>query len=83
MAGISTHPHVSEKRARGTANQYREFSGTPKKIIDKLKEWERAGMAYAIVNFADAAYDTSGPERFAREVIPAFATSQTQGTDSR
>jgi hypothetical protein len=30
-------------------------------------------MSYAIIHFADAAYDTTGLERFAREVIPAFS----------
>ena len=29
-------------------------------------------MTYAIVYFADAAYDTSSLDLFAREVIPAF-----------
>jgi hypothetical protein len=29
-------------------------------------------MSYAIINFADAAYDSSGIELFATEVIPAF-----------
>ncbi|NNC75950.1 MAG: LLM class F420-dependent oxidoreductase, partial [Acidimicrobiia bacterium] len=32
-----------------------------------------AGMGYAIVYFAEAAYDTSGLELFAREVAPALA----------
>jgi alkanesulfonate monooxygenase SsuD/methylene tetrahydromethanopterin reductase-like flavin-dependent oxidoreductase (luciferase family) len=49
------------------------MSGTPDKIIAMLEEWQAAGMTYAIVNFADAAYDTSGIERFAREVIPALS----------
>jgi hypothetical protein len=30
-------------------------------------------MTYAITNFAEAAYDTSGIELFEREVIPALA----------
>jgi hypothetical protein len=30
-------------------------------------------MSYAIVYFAEAAYDTSGLERFATEVIPALS----------
>ena len=30
-------------------------------------------MTYAIVNFAEAAYDRSGIELFEREVIPALS----------
>ena len=65
--------YVSEERAEVQTGFYRGTSGTPEKIIEDLREWEKAGMSYAIVNFADAAYDTSGLELFAREVIPAFA----------
>ena len=63
---------VPEERADLQAGFYEERSGTPEKIISDLKSWEAEGMGYAIVNFADAAYDTSGLELFAREVIPAF-----------
>ena len=65
--------YVSEERAEVQTGFYRGPSGTPEKIVEDLREWEKAGMSYAIVNFADAAYDTSGLELFAREVIPAFA----------
>jgi alkanesulfonate monooxygenase SsuD/methylene tetrahydromethanopterin reductase-like flavin-dependent oxidoreductase (luciferase family) len=65
--------YVAADRAKRQAEFYRRASGTPDRIISYLKEWETAGMTYAIVNFADAAYDASGVELFAREVIPAFA----------
>ena len=65
--------YVSEERASRQAKLYRRSSGTPEKIIAEMKEWEAAGMTYAIVNFADAAYDTSGLELFAAEVFPAFS----------
>jgi F420-dependent oxidoreductase-like protein len=65
--------HVSEERAARQAGLYRQFSGTPEHIISWLEEWREAGMSYAIINFADAAYDSSGLELFAREVIPALA----------
>jgi F420-dependent oxidoreductase-like protein len=64
--------HNSEDRAGRFAETYREFSGTPEQIVAWLKDWEAAGMSYAIINFADAAYDSSGIELFATEVIPAF-----------
>jgi F420-dependent oxidoreductase-like protein len=64
---------VSDEAAARQSGWYRRSSGTPEKIVAELKDWEAAGMTYAIVNFADAAYDTSGIELFAREVIPAFA----------
>ncbi|MCZ6663407.1 MAG: LLM class F420-dependent oxidoreductase [Actinobacteria bacterium] len=65
--------YVPEDRAELQTDFYRGSSGTPEKIIENLREWEKAGMSYAIVNFADTAYDTSSLELFAREVIPAFA----------
>lgn len=64
---------VPAERAAYQAAWYRDWSGTPEKLIGILREWERAGMTYAIVNFADAAYDTSSLELFAKEVMPAFA----------
>ncbi len=47
--------------------------GTPGQIIDNFKQLESLGMTYAILYFPEAAYDLSGVEQFAREVIPAFA----------
>ena len=48
-------------------------AGTPEQIIETLSQWRDAGMEYAIVYFPDAAYDTSGLERFARTVIPEMS----------
>jgi F420-dependent oxidoreductase-like protein len=64
--------YVSDPAAERFAAMYDETSGTPEQIIEWLKDWEKAGMGYAIVNFADVAYDRTGLELFAREVIPAF-----------
>jgi F420-dependent oxidoreductase-like protein len=47
--------------------------GTPEQITEKLVEMRGLGMPYAILNFAEAAYDLSGVELFAREVAPALA----------
>jgi len=47
--------------------------GTPEQIVEQLRPLQEVGMTYAITNFAEAAYDTSGIELFEREVIPALA----------
>jgi alkanesulfonate monooxygenase SsuD/methylene tetrahydromethanopterin reductase-like flavin-dependent oxidoreductase (luciferase family) len=52
---------------RGTA-----AVGTPEQIIENLGKVRDLGLGYAILNFPEAAYDTSGIELFEREVIPAL-----------
>ncbi|MFI6221101.1 LLM class F420-dependent oxidoreductase [Nocardia salmonicida] len=47
--------------------------GTPEQIVERLTKVKDLGLAYTIVNFPEAAYDTSGIELFEREVIPALA----------
>ncbi len=47
--------------------------GTPEQIVEKLTEMQKLGMTYAILNFPELAYDTSGQELFEKEVIPALA----------
>jgi alkanesulfonate monooxygenase SsuD/methylene tetrahydromethanopterin reductase-like flavin-dependent oxidoreductase (luciferase family) len=64
--------HASPERAARFAETYRPFSGTPERILENLKEWKAAGLGYAIINFADVAYDTTGLELFAEQVIPEF-----------
>lgn len=44
--------------------------GTPEQIVETLHNLGKDGLQYAIVNFADAAYDRSSIELFEREVIP-------------
>lgn len=46
--------------------------GTPEQIIENLTKVRDLGLAYAIFNFPEAAYDTSGIELFEREVAPAL-----------
>ncbi|WP_280307884.1 LLM class F420-dependent oxidoreductase [Nocardia neocaledoniensis] len=46
--------------------------GTPEQIVERLSAVKDLGLAYAILNFPEAAYDTSGIELFEREVIPAL-----------
>ena len=64
---------VPEDRAQAQADEFIPFSGTPDQIVENLRAWESAGMSYAIVYFPDPAYDLSGLELFAREVIPALS----------
>ncbi|WP_280254697.1 LLM class F420-dependent oxidoreductase [Nocardia wallacei] len=52
---------------RGTA-----AVGTPEQIVENLTRVRHLGLGYAILNFPEAAYDTSGIELFEREVIPAL-----------
>ncbi|MBF6163255.1 LLM class F420-dependent oxidoreductase [Streptomyces gardneri] len=47
--------------------------GTPEQIIENLRRVRDLGLGYAILNFPEAAYDTSGIELFEREVIPALS----------
>jgi len=48
-------------------------SGTPEQVVEKLKTMRDLGCEYAILYFPEAAYDRSGIELFAREVIPALS----------
>jgi F420-dependent oxidoreductase-like protein len=64
--------HVPEEKAKRSAGLFDRMSGTPDQIVPRLKEYQGAGMGYAIVHFADAAYDRASLELFAREVIPAL-----------
>ncbi len=65
--------YVSEPAADRFAKMFDSTSGTPEQIVAKLKDFDSAGLGYAIVQFADIAYDRSSVELFAREVMPAFA----------
>ncbi|WP_216902457.1 LLM class F420-dependent oxidoreductase [Nocardia alni] len=64
----------AEKAAAQVEQQYRVAPGvgTPEQIIENLQRIRDLGLDYTIVNFPDAAYDTSGIELFEREVIPAL-----------
>jgi F420-dependent oxidoreductase-like protein len=74
IAWLTDHlkKYVPEERAVRFADTYWPFSGTPDQVVATLREWEKEGMTYAIVNFADIAYDTSSLDLFAREVMPAL-----------
>ncbi|WP_158883250.1 LLM class F420-dependent oxidoreductase [Amycolatopsis anabasis] len=68
-------PHVP---AEVLEQAYRNFStgplvGTPEQIAERLTELRGLGMTYAILYFAEAAYDRSGIDLFTRKVTPALA----------
>ncbi|MEV5649465.1 LLM class F420-dependent oxidoreductase [Nocardia sp. NPDC052254] len=46
--------------------------GTPERIVENLTRIRDLGLGYAIHNFPESAYDTSGVELFERAVIPAL-----------
>ena len=66
-------PFVDADRLERVKALWRDMSGTPEQLVEKLRPWEAAGMTYAIAFFVDVAYDTGGLELFAREVIPALS----------
>ena len=74
IAWIKDHyrPFVDADRLDRLEEMYRKTAGTPDQLVEKLRPHAEAGMGYAIVYFAEAAYDTTGLELFAREVIPAL-----------
>ena len=46
--------------------------GTPAQVAAKLAERQELGLGYAIHYFPEAAYDRTGLELFAAEVMPAL-----------
>ncbi|MGK8523614.1 LLM class F420-dependent oxidoreductase [Nocardia asteroides] len=48
-------------------------AGTPEQITESLLRVRDLGLGYAIFNFPESAYDTSGIELFEREVLPALS----------
>ncbi|MEP6981397.1 MAG: LLM class flavin-dependent oxidoreductase, partial [Nakamurella sp.] len=66
---------LSPATVEATVNSFRGMPavGTPEQIVENLRGLEKAGMTYAITYFAEAAYDTSGIDLFATEVIPALS----------
>ena len=49
--------------------------GTPEQIVERLREAETMGLAYAITYWSEMAYDRSGMELFEREVVPALTSA--------
>jgi F420-dependent oxidoreductase-like protein len=53
--------------------------GTPEQIVETLTSLRDAGMTYAITNFAEAAYDTTGIALFERDVMPELLDREQHG----
>ncbi|MFI2338217.1 LLM class F420-dependent oxidoreductase [Nocardia rhamnosiphila] len=69
-------PVLGEEKARAYVDNLNNGGaavGTPEQIVEKLSAVRDRGLGYAIFNFPEAAYDTSGIELFEREVLPALA----------
>jgi F420-dependent oxidoreductase-like protein len=64
-------PELAEQSVDSLAKS--PLAGTPEQIVERLREMNDLGMNYTIVYFAEAAYDHSGIELFAKEVVPALA----------
>ncbi|PPK94723.1 F420-dependent oxidoreductase-like protein [Kineococcus xinjiangensis] len=67
-------PHLPADKLAETVESLRSGPavGTPEQVVEVLRHMAGLGMTYAITYFAEAAYDTSGIELFAREVAPAL-----------
>ncbi|MET8798095.1 LLM class F420-dependent oxidoreductase [Nocardia sp. NPDC004568] len=69
-------PVLGAEKARAHVDNLNNGSaavGTPEQIVEKLSAVRDRGLGYAIFNFPEAAYDTSGIELFEREVLPALS----------
>lgn len=66
---------LREDRVRAEVEALRGAAGvgTPEKVVEDLRAFGDVGLGYAITYFPEAAYDYSGIELFAREVIPELA----------
>lgn len=76
LAWIRAHyaPHLPAEVLEQTYQTWANgpLVGTPERIIERLTEMEGLGMTYAILYFAEAAYDRSGIDLFANKVIRAL-----------
>ncbi|MFI1459234.1 LLM class F420-dependent oxidoreductase [Nocardia carnea] len=69
-------PVLGEEKARAYLDNLTTGGaavGTPEQIVEKLSAVRDRGLGYAIFNFPEAAYDTSGIELLERQVLPALS----------
>jgi F420-dependent oxidoreductase-like protein len=62
---------IAEDRTQGFANG--PLVGTPEVVTERLIEARGLGMTYAILNFAEVAYDRTALTLFTEKVAPALA----------
>ncbi|MGH3245384.1 MAG: hypothetical protein ACRDOI_04110, partial [Trebonia sp.] len=62
----------AEARVRDFANG--PLVGTPEVIAERLAQVSKLGMSYAIVNFAEVAYDRTALNLFTKKVVPTLTT---------
>lgn len=67
-------PHLTPEQLEGQLRGYDGMPavGTPEQVVENLRALAGLGMDYGIFYFPEAAYDRSGIDLFAREVIPAL-----------
>jgi F420-dependent oxidoreductase-like protein len=70
LLGAGVPEDVVERRVNDFANGL--LVGTPEVIAERLNQVGGLGMSYAILNFAEVAYDRSTLELFTEKVIPAI-----------
>jgi alkanesulfonate monooxygenase SsuD/methylene tetrahydromethanopterin reductase-like flavin-dependent oxidoreductase (luciferase family) len=63
--------HVAESRLKLFANG--PLVGTPELVAERLAELGGLGMSYAILNFAEVAYDRTALTLFTEKVAPQFS----------
>ena len=61
---------IAEERVRDFASG--PLVGTPEQLADRLAALGELGMSYAVVNFADVAYDRTALNLFTEKVVPEF-----------
>jgi F420-dependent oxidoreductase-like protein len=59
---------IAEERVRDFASG--PLVGTPEQLADRLAALGELGMSYAVVNFADVAYDRTALNLFTEKVVP-------------
>ena len=73
MRGCGVPEDVVEDRVAGFANG--PLVGTPELVAERLTAASKDGMSYAILNFAEVAYDRTALTLFTEKVAPALASS--------
>jgi F420-dependent oxidoreductase-like protein len=64
---------VAEERMRDFATG--TLTGTPEQLAERLAQLSKLGMSYAILNFAEVAYDRTALTLFTDTVAPALSTA--------